>query len=231
MPRKTSKRMQAIKKDLTSGLLYSFTDAVNLLKKVSCVKFTESVDVSINLDMKKSSEAVFRGAVVLPHGTGRIARVAVFAQGQQAEAAKEAGADVVGCEDLVALMKDGDLNFQVVIATPDTIPIVAPLGSLLGPRNIMPNPKLGTVTMEVGEAVKQAKTGQVRYRADKAGVLHVCIGKLTFESRQLLENFRALLAGILSKRTSMSKNLFKKITLSSTMGPGLVLDSAALDVV
>jgi large subunit ribosomal protein L1 len=221
----TSKRMKAIRSEITSEKSsYSFQDAVDLLKRLSRVKFDESVDVSINLSLdKKESNPVFRGALVLPNSIGRVVRVAVFAQGQQAEAALKAGADVVGLENLAESMKGGDLNYQVVIATPDTMPIVAPLGQLLGPKNLMPNPKLGTVTQDVAHAVLQAKAGQVRYKADKAGIVHLCIGKLSFDSRALLENFKAVLTNFLAKKTN-AKALFKKITLSSTMGPGLMID-------
>lgn len=218
--------MKIIRSEITSSKSsYSFQDAVSLLKRLSRVKFDESVDVSFNLSLdKKESNPVFRGALVLPNSVGRVVRVAVFAQGQQAQEALKAGADAVGLENLAESMKGGgDLNYQVVIATPDTMPIVAPLGQLLGPKNLMPNPKLGTVTQDVEHAVLQAKAGQVRYKADKAGIVHLCIGKLSFDAEALLENFKAVLTSFLAKKTN-AKALFKKITLSSTMGPGLMLD-------
>jgi large subunit ribosomal protein L1 len=227
---KLTKRARAINGKITAGKIYSITEAVNLLKQVSSVKFDESIDVSINLgiDTRKSDQTV-RGASVLPNGTGRTVKVAVFAQGAAAEAAKEAGADIVGFEDLAESMKAGNLDYGVVIASPDAMRIVGQLGQVLGPRGLMPNPKVGTVTPDVATAVRNAKSGQVRYRADKGGILHCTIGKLSFNPEHLQQNLQALLADVKKAKPSAAKGVFlKKITLSSTMGPGLVIDQASL---
>lgn len=227
---KIAKRIQAINKKLTPGKAYALLEALNLLKEFSKVKFNESVDVSVNLgvDPRKSDQSV-RGATVLPHGTGRQVRVAVFAQGPNAEAAKAAGADAVGFEDLAESMKAGNLDYNVVIASPDAMRIVGQLGQVLGPRGLMPNPKVGTVTPDVASAVTNAKSGQVRYRAEKNGIVHCSIGKISFEAKQLQENLEALLADLKKVKPSTAKGVYlKKITLSTTMGPGLVIDQASL---
>lgn len=227
---KLTKRAKAIKEKVTPGKLYSIQDAINLLKSVPALKFDQSVDISINLgiDTRKSDQTV-RGATVLPHGTGRTVKVAVFAQGAAAEAAKAAGADIVGFEDLAESMKAGNLDFGVVIASPDAMRIVGQLGQVLGPRGLMPNPKVGTVTPDVAGAVRNAKSGQVRYRADKGGVLHCTIGKLSFQVDHLQQNLQSLLADVKKAKPSSAKGVFlKKITLSSTMGPGLIIDQASL---
>jgi len=225
-----SKRAKAIKEKLQPGKIYAIDEAFAVLKELSTVKFVESVDVSVNLgvDPRKSDQAV-RGATVLPHGTGKSVRVAVFAQGANAEAAKEAGADIVGMDDLAAQVKAGELNFDVVIASPDAMRVVGQLGQILGPRGLMPNPKVGTVTPDVATAVKNAKAGQVRYRTDKKGIIHCTIGKISFEGSALKENLEALLADLKKAKPSTSKGVYlKKITVSSTMGPGLQVDHGSL---
>jgi len=225
-----SKRAKAIKEKLQPGKIYAIDEAFAVLKELSTVKFVESVDVSVNLgvDPRKSDQAV-RGATVLPHGTGKSVRVAVFAQGANAEAAKEAGADIVGMDDLAAQVKAGELNFDVVIASPDAMRVVGQLGQILGPRGLMPNPKVGTVTPDVATAVKNAKAGQVRYRTDKKGIIHCTIGKISFEGSALKENLEALLADLKKAKPSTSKGVYlKKITVSSTMGPGLQVDHSSL---
>jgi len=227
---KISKRFRAIREKVTPGKSYSITDAINLIKEFATVKFTESVDVCINLgiDTRKSDQTV-RGATVLPHGTGRTVKVAVFTQGANAEAAKAAGADVVGFEDLAESMKAGNLDYDVVIASPDAMRIVGQLGQVLGPRGLMPNPKVGTVSADVAGAVRNAKGGQVRYRADKGGVVHCTIGKVNFEPAQLQQNLESLLADVRKSKPSSAKGVYlKKITLSSTMGPGILIDQNSL---
>ncbi|CAL1240995.1 50S ribosomal protein L1 [Candidatus Methylocalor cossyra] len=227
-----TKRAKAIKEKLQPGKSYSPEEAFSLLKAVSSVKFVESVDVAINLgvDPRKSDQTV-RGSTVMPHGTGKVVRVAVFAQGANAEAAQEAGADVVGLDDLAAQIKAGDVNFDVVIASPDAMRVVGQLGQILGPRGLMPNPKVGTVTPDVAGAVRNAKAGQVRYRTDKKGIVHSTIGKLTFEPLALRENLEALLADLKKMKPATSKGTyFKKITVSTTMGPGLPIDQNSLSV-
>lgn len=227
---KLSKRMKAIREKVVPGKTYSVLDAINLLKELSKIKFNESVDVSINLgiDTRKSDQTV-RGATVLPHGTGRSMRVAVFAQGANAEAAKAAGADKVGFEDLAESIKAGNIDFDVVIASPDAMRIVGQLGQVLGPRGLMPNPKVGTVTADVATAVKNAKSGQVRYRADKGGILHCTIGKLSFEPNQIQQNLEALLVDVKKAKPAGAKGIFlKKICLSSTMGPGVLIDQSSI---
>jgi large subunit ribosomal protein L1 len=211
---------------------YTADDAFSLLKDVAKVKFVESVDVAVKLgiDAKKSDQNV-RGSTVLPHGTGKTVRVAVFTQGPNADAAKEAGADLVGMEDLAAMVKKGELNFDVAIASPDAMRIVGQLGQILGPRGLMPNPKVGTVTADIATAVKNAKGGQVRYRNDKAGIIHCSIGKTEFEIGALKENLEALLADLKKAKPSVAKGVYlKKITVSSTMGPGLTLDQNSIAV-
>lgn len=228
---KLSKRQKMINSAVTLGKQYAINEALDLLKSCSKVKFKEGVDVSINLGVDpRISEQVVRGATLLPNGTGRTVKVAVFAQGQNAEAAKAAGADRVGFEDLAEAVKAGDLDFDVVIATPDAMRIVGQLGQILGPRGLMPNPKVGTVTADVATAVKNAKSGQVRYRTEKAGIIHCTIGKVDFETQALVENLKVLLADLKKARPASAKGIYlKKITVSSTMGPGLVIDSASLD--
>jgi large subunit ribosomal protein L1 len=227
---KLSKRTRAIREKVAPGKTYPIVEAINLLKELPKVKFNESVDVCINLGIDtRKSEQTIRGATVLPHGTGRTVRVAVFAQGNNAEAAKAAGADIVGFEDLAESMKAGNLDFDVVIASPDAMRIVGQLGQVLGPRGLMPNPKVGTVTADVAGAIRNAKGGQVRYRADKAGILHCTIGKMSFETGQLQQNLEALLMDLRKSKPSTAKGIYlKKITLTSTMGPGLVIDQSSL---
>jgi large subunit ribosomal protein L1 len=224
------KRMRAAKEQLPPAKQYPVQEALSLVKKFATVKFRESVDVAVNLgiDAKKSDQVV-RGTTVLPHGTGKSLRVAVFAQGNNAEAAKKAGADVVGFEDLAEKVKAGQIDFDRVIATPDAMRIVGQLGQILGPRGLMPNPKMGTVTADVTGAVKNAKAGQVQYRADKAGIVHCSIGKADFEVNALTENLNALLADINKVKPATAKGIYmKKVTVSSTMGPGIVIDPNTL---
>lgn len=227
---KLSKRMQAIRSKLVSGRLYPIDEAFSLLKDVTATKFTESVDVAVNLGVDpRKSDQVVRGSTVLPNGTGKHVRVAVFAQGANAEAAQNAGADVVGFEDLASAVKAGELNFDVAIATPDAMRIVGQLGQILGPRGLMPNPKVGTVTADVATAVKNAKAGQVRYRTDKAGIIHCSIGKVDFEPTKLQENLQALLTDLQKAKPSTSKGVYiRKVTVSTTMGPGLGVDQSTL---
>jgi len=229
---KLSKRAKAIREKLVAGKAYAADEAFTLLKDLSSVKFSESVDVSVNLgvDARKSDQVV-RGASVLPHGIGKTVRVAVFAQGANADAAKEAGADIIGFEDLAAEIKGGKMDFDVVIASPDAMRVVGQLGQILGPRGLMPNPKVGTVTPNVAEAVQNAKAGQVRYRTDKAGIIHCTIGKIDFEPQKLKENLESLLAALVKAKPSSAKGVYlKKVTVSSTMGPGLMLDQSSLAI-
>jgi len=228
---KLSKRARAINEKVEIGKQYVAEEAFALLKELSSVKFSESVDVAVNLgvDAKKSDQVV-RGSTVLPKGTGKTVRVAVFAQGANADAAKEAGADIVGFEDLAADIKGGNMDFDVVIATPDAMRVVGQLGQILGPRGLMPNPKVGTVTADVTQAVNNAKGGQVRYRNDKGGIVHCPIGKVEFAAGDLLENLNALLADLKKAKPSTAKGIYlQKITVSTTMGPGLVVDQSSLD--
>jgi len=227
---KLSKRAKMIRDKLEPGKIYAAEEAFDLLKMLSKVKFTENVDVSVNLGVDpRKSDQVVRGATVLPNGIGKQVRVAVFAQGANADAATEAGAERVGMEDLADEMKGGNLNFDVVIASPDAMRVVGQLGKLLGPRGLMPNPKVGTVTPNVAEAVRNAKAGQVRYRTDKAGIIHCPLGKIDFESTALRENLEALLANLMKAKPSTSKGVYmKKVTVSSTMGPGLSVDQQSL---
>ncbi len=230
--KKLSKRAKAISEKLEAGKSYAIDDALALLKDLPPAKFSESVDVSVNLgvDARKSDQAV-RSATVLPNGTGKTVRVAVFTQGPNADAAKEAGADIVGMDDLAAEVKKGNMDFDVVIASPDAMRVVGQLGQILGPRGLMPNPKVGTVTPDVATAVKNAKAGQVRYRIDKAGIIHCPIGKLSFEVPALRENLEALLADLLKAKPSSAKGVYmKKVTISSTMGPGVVVDKSSLPI-
>ena len=228
---KLSKRAKLIRSKVDSTREYGINDAVALLKELATSKFVESVDVAVNLgiDARKSDQNV-RGATVLPHGTGRTVRVAVFTQGANAEAAKAAGADIVGMEDLAEQVKKGEMNFDVVIASPDAMRVVGMLGQILGPRGLMPNPKTGTVTPNVAEAVKNAKAGQVRYRNDKNGIIHSTVGKIDFDADKIKENLEALLVALKRAKPSVAKGTYvKKVTLSTTMGAGIVLDQASLD--
>lgn len=227
---KLSKRAKVAREKVDATKVYSIEDAVALLKELSTVKFAESVDLSVNLgiDARKSDQNV-RGSTVLPNGTGKDVRIAVFAQGANAEAAKEAGADVVGMEDLAEQIKGGDLNFGVVIASPDAMRVVGQLGQVLGPRGLMPNPKVGTVTPDVATAVRNAKAGQARFRTDKNGIIHACIGKVAFEPNAIKENAEAIIADLKRLKPSSAKGVYlKKISLSSTMGPGIAIDQSSL---
>jgi large subunit ribosomal protein L1 len=228
---KLTKRQKAIREVVEAGKAYSITEAVDVLAKVSAVKFKETIEVSVNLGVDpRKSDQVVRGSTVLPNGTGKDVRVAVFAQGDNAEKAKEAGADVVGFEDLAEAMKGGDLNFGVVIATPDAMRVVGQLGQVLGPRGLMPNPKVGTVTTDVATAVKNAKAGQVRFRTDKNGIIHAGVGKIEFTADAIRENVEALLADLKKLKPASAKGVYvRKVTLSSTMGPGLVIDQSSLN--
>lgn len=225
-----SKRQKLVNDQVQPGKAYAIQEAFSILKACSKVKFRESVDVSVNLGVDpKISEQSVRGATNLPNGTGRSVRVAVFAQGAHADAARAAGADRVGFDDLAEAVKGGDLDFDVVIATPDAMRIVGQLGQILGPRGLMPNPKVGTVTADVSTAVKNAKSGQVRYRTDKGGIIHCTIGKIDFDAQALIENLKTLLVDLKKARPSGAKGVYlKKITVSSTMGPGLVVDQSSL---
>jgi large subunit ribosomal protein L1 len=227
---KVSKRVAAISAKVDRQKLYPVADALNLVKECARAKFDESIDVAVQLgiDAKKSDQVV-RGAVVLPAGTGKSVRVAVFAQGAKADEAKAAGADIVGMDDLAADIKAGNINFDVVIASPDTMRIVGTLGQVLGPRGLMPNPKVGTVTPDVATAVKNAKAGQVQYRTDKAGIVHATIGRASFNVDQLKTNLDALIEALNKAKPSASKGIYlKKIALSSTMGVGVKVDQASL---
>ncbi len=227
---KLSKRMQAIRAKLTPGKFHPIEEAFALLKELPGAKFRESVDVAVNLGVDpRKSDQVVRSATVLPHGTGKTVRVAVFAQGVNADAAHAAGADVVGFEDLAESVKAGNLDFDVVIAAPDAMRLVGQLGKILGPRGLMPNPKVGTVTPDVAGAIRNAKAGQVRYRTDKAGIIHCTIGKLEFASNQLQENLQALLHDLQKIKPATAKGIYiRRITVSTTMGPGLAVDQTTL---
>ncbi|MDO2949687.1 50S ribosomal protein L1 [Aeromonas simiae] len=227
---KLSKRMRVIREKVDGTKEYGISEAVALLKELATAKFVESVDVAVNLgiDARKSDQNV-RGATVLPHGTGRDVRVAVFTQGANAEAAKAAGADLVGMDDLADQVKKGEMNFDVVIASPDAMRVVGQLGQILGPRGLMPNPKVGTVTPNVAEAVKNAKAGQVRYRNDKNGIIHTTLGKVSFTEEQLKENLEALLVALKKAKPSSAKGQYiKKVSVSTTMGAGVAVDQASL---
>ncbi|GLH17493.1 50S ribosomal protein L1 [Pseudomonas glycinis] len=228
---KLTKRQKAIAGKIEAGKAYNIVDAAALLAELSTVKFSESFDVAVNLGVDpRKSDQVVRSATVLPHGTGKTVRVAVFTQGPAAEAALAAGADRVGMDDLAAEMKGGDLNYDVVIASPDAMRVVGQLGQILGPRGLMPNPKVGTVTPDVANAVKNAKAGQVRYRTDKNGIIHTSVGKMGFDAVKLKENVEALIADLKRIKPASSKGIYvKRVTLSTTMGPGLVIDQSSLD--
>jgi large subunit ribosomal protein L1 len=225
-----SKRAKAMAEKLEYGKQYPIEEALSLLAELSTVNFRESVDVSVNLGVDpRKSDQVVRSSTVLPHGTGKAVRVAVFAQGANADAAKAAGADIVGMDDLAEQVRKGNINFDVVIASPDAMRVVGQLGQILGPRGLMPNPKVGTVTPDVAGAVKNAKAGQVRYRTDKAGIIHCTIGKVDFKVDQLRENLQALLIDLNKLKPSSAKGVYmKKITVSTTMGPGLGIDQTTL---
>ena len=227
---KLSKKAKIIKSKVDKTKQYSVIEAVQILKELGTAKFNEAIDVSVNLgvDPRKSDQNV-RGATVLPNGTGKTVRVAVFTQGPNADAATAAGADIVGMEDLAELVKKGEMNFDVVIASPDAMRVVGQLGQILGHRGLMPNPKVGTVTADVATAVKNAKSGQVRYRTDKSGIIHTTLGKVTFDAADIQGNLEALLADLRRAKPTAAKGIYiKKITLSSTMGPGLWLDPSSI---
>lgn len=229
---KLSKRQAAIKAQLVPGKLYSIEEAVSLLATLPAPKFKESIDVAVNLGIDpRKSDQVVRGATVLPAGTGKTVRVAVFAQGANAEAAKAAGADVVGFDDLAESIQAGNLDFDVVIASPDAMRVVGKLGTVLGPRGLMPNPKVGTVTPDVATAVKNAKAGQARYRVDKGGIIHAAVGQMGFSSDAIRQNVEALVADLKKAKPATSKGIYlQKVTLSTTMGPGLTIDLSNLAV-
>jgi len=224
------KRHKPWAEKIQPGKTYAIDDALALVKQFANAKFDESVDVAVNLgiDASKSDQQV-RGSTVLPHGTGKTVRVAVFTSGKNADAAREAGADIVGLEDLAEKVKAGELNFDVVVASPDAMRVVGQLGQILGPRGLMPNPKVGTVTPDVAGAVRNAKAGQVRFRADKAGVIHCAIGRASFEPKALKENLQALLHDLQRVKPAASKGIYlKRVAVSSTMGPGVQIDQASL---
>ncbi len=227
---KLSKRSQMIREKVDASKVYSLDEAVALLGELSKVNFKESLDVAINLGVDpRKSDQVVRGATVMPNGTGKDVRVAVFTQGANEEAAKEAGADIVGMDDLAEQVKKGNLDFDVVIASPDAMRVVGQLGQILGPRGLMPNPKVGTVTPDVATAVKNAKAGQVRFRTDKNGIIHTTLGKVDFSADAIKGNLEALVGDLKKLKPSTSKGIyFKKMTLSTTMGPGLTVDHASL---
>ena len=225
-----SKRITANQESVNSEQHYSIDQAIALLKKTGNAKFKETIDIAINLgiDSKKSDQNV-RGSTVLPNGTGKLLRVIVFAQGEDADAAQNAGADEVGFEDLAEKIKTGFCEFDIVIATPDTMRVVGQLGQILGPRGVMPNPKDGTVTKNIADAVNHAKAGQVRFRSDKGGVVHCSIGKIEFSEKSIKENFKSLLDAIIRNKPSSTKGPFiKKVTVSSTMGPGIIIDKSTI---
>lgn len=229
---KPSKRLKALEGKFQPGKYYALDDALNTVKLTASAKFDESVDVAVNLgvDAKKSDQNV-RGSALMPRGTGKTVRIAVFAEGAMAEAAKKAGADIVGFQDLADSIKAGNMDFDVVIAAPDAMRIVGQLGQILGPRGLMPNPKVGTVTPNVAKAVENAKAGQVQFRIDKAGIIHCSIGKASFQPDALKENLTALLAALNKAKPATAKGVFiQKLTLSTTMGPGITVDASTLPV-
>ncbi|CAL4318145.1 50S ribosomal protein L1 [Buchnera aphidicola] len=229
---KPNKRMKIIKNDINSKKMYSINESIKLLKKSSKVKFIESIDVAINLGINpKKSDQNIRGATILPYGIGRCIKVAVFTQGENVKIAQEAGAEFIGMEDLAEKIKKEGIKFQIAIASPDAMKIVMKLGQILGPRGLMPNVKLGTVTDNISQAIKNAKTGQVYYRNDKNGIVHATIGRINFEKNQIKENFNAFLKSIKKAKPPQSKGIYiKKIVLSSTMGVGLILDQSSLSI-
>ena len=229
---KLSKRVRAFREKIEPGKQYPFDEAVDMLKEFATAKFSETLELAVNLgiDAKKSDQGV-RGATTLPHGTGGEVRVAVFTSGDNADKAKAAGADLVGMEELADQIKGGEMNFDVVIASPDAMRVVGQLGQILGPRGLMPNPKTGTVTPDVETAVKNAKAGQIRYRTDKNGIIQGGIGKIDFELTAIRENLQAVLADLVKAKPAASKGIYlKKITLSTTMGPGLAIDQSTLEI-
>ena len=227
---KRSRRLNSVREKVDRGKLYDVSEALALLKETSSVKFSESVDVSVNLGVDpRKSDQVVRGSTVMPNGIGKESRVAVFAQGAAADAAREAGADIVGMDDLAEQVTAGNLDFDVVIAAPDAMRVVGKLGRILGPRGLMPNPKVGTVTPDVAGAVLNAKAGQVQYRTDRAGIIHCTIGKVEFEAEALKQNLDALLGDLNKAKPGTSKGVYmQKVTLSTTMGPGVGIDKATL---
>ncbi|MFK8027531.1 MAG: 50S ribosomal protein L1 [Gammaproteobacteria bacterium] len=227
---KAGKNIKAAREKVNPEQAYAPTDAMQLVKDNARAKFVESIDVAVNLGIDpKKSDQVVRGSTVLPNGTGKTVRVAVFAQGDQAKAAEAAGADIVGFDDLADSVKKGEMDFDVVIATPDAMRVVGQLGQILGPRGLMPNPKVGTVTPNVEDAVKNAKSGQVRYRADKTGIVHCSIGKVDFDAQKLVENLEALIGDLVKAKPSSAKGVYlKKVSVSSTMGVGVMVDQSAL---
>lgn len=230
MARKLSKRMKAALEKVVPGKQYAIADALQLAKECASVKFKEGIDIALNLgiDARKSDQAV-RGATVLPNGTGRDVRVAVFAQGENAKKATAAGADIVGFDDLAEDIQKGNINFDVLIATPDSMRVIGKLGQILGPKGLMPNPKVGTVSADVAGAVKNAKAGQVSYRTDKNGIIHCSIGKAEFDAKALQQNLEALIADIKKAKPASAKGTYlKKLTLSSTMGPGIAVDVSSV---
>jgi large subunit ribosomal protein L1 len=228
---KLTKRLKAINEKVDRDKLYPAEEALTLLKELSTVKFNESIDVSVNLGIDpKKSDQVVRGATVLPNGTGKEVRVAVFTDGENAKAAEAAGADLVGMDDLADQVRKGEFNFDVVIASPDAMRDDGSLGQILGPRGLMPNPKVGTVTPDVAGAVKNAKSGQVRYRVDKGGIIHCSVGTVKFDVAALKENIQGLIADLVKAKPAAAKGVYlKKIAVSSTMGPGIAIDQASLD--
>ena len=227
-----SKRMKAIRDQVDRGRLHDVSEALALLKSLTSVRFSESVEVSVNLGVDpRKSDQVVRGSTIMPNGLGKESRVAVFAQGAAADAAREAGADIVGMDDLAEQVRAGNLDFDVVIAAPDAMRVVGKLGRILGPRGLMPNPKVGTVTPDVAGAVRNAKAGQVQYRTDRAGIIHCTIGKVGFEVEALKQNLDALLGDLNRAKPGTSKGVYmRKVTLSTTMGPGIGIDKATLEV-
>lgn len=227
---KLSKRLKEIRSRTDSMRQYPIDEALALLKELSRVKFDESVDVAVNLGIDpRKSDQVVRGSTVLPHGTGKSVRVAVFAQGEKADAARAAGADIVGFDDLAEKIKGGVIEFDIAIATPDAMRVVGQLGQILGPRGLMPNPKVGTVTADVATAVGNAKAGQIQYRADKGGVVHCAIGKASFSVDALRDNLGALIAALNRAKPSTAKGIYmKRVSISTTMGPGLAIDTSTL---
>ena len=227
-----SKRMKAIREQVDRGKLHDVSEALALLKNLSSVRFSESVEVSVNLGVDpRKSDQVVRGSPIMPNGLGKDSRVVVFAQGAAADAAREAGADIVGMDDLAEQVQAGNLDFDVVIAVPDAMRVVGKLGRILGPRGLMPNPKVGTVTLDVAGAVRNAKAGQVQYRTDRAGIIHCAIGKVGFEVEALKQNLDALLGDLNRAKPGTSKGVYmRKVTLSTTMGPGVAIDKASLGV-
>ena len=227
-----SKRKKIAREKVDSARFYAIDEALELVKELASAKFKESIDVAVNLGVDpRKSDQVVRGSTVLPHGTGKTVRVAVFAQGENASKAQDAGADIVGFEDLAEQVKKGEMNFDVVIATPDAMRVVGQLGQILGPRGLMPNPKVGTVTADVATAVRNAKAGQVRYRTDKAGIVHCPIGRADFEINALKENLQTLLNDLKKAKPASAKGLYlKKLTVSSTMGPGVSVDQQSVEV-